>query len=210
MRTSYRLDTDASAVNAEELYHSTAWQTATERPTYWVCGLAPNGYDTRFDLAGNALALCLGIGTAAERLATQNYCINFATTNKNGWLLPAFYPVIHPSDPDWHLLSNNYIYKFKNKPYHFHNGGIWFIHLGWLALGLRSFTQNNAVSAANIDLYAQMEAIIANEQPSAGTFYEYLSSDTLTSSGTPRLCFTAAGLLMAINSLFSKIMSNCL
>ncbi len=46
-------------------YHETAYQKAYEKPYFWA-SLNANGYDERFDLAGNALAILLGFDLNLE------------------------------------------------------------------------------------------------------------------------------------------------
>ena len=114
-------------------YHETAYQKAYEKPYFWA-SLNANGYDERFDLAGNALAILLGFDLNLEGFSSflEELSVEF-----NHWMLPVFYPIIFPKDADWNLLENNYSYDFKNQPYQFHNGGSWPIYLGWLCLGLK-------------------------------------------------------------------------
>jgi len=47
----------------------------------------------------------------------------FTKRTKN--LLPAFWPSIREGDAEWKKLRNNYSVRFRNKPYHYHNGGLW-------------------------------------------------------------------------------------
>ncbi len=46
---------------------------------------------------------------------------------QNGYfmLLPAFHPVITPTDDDWEDLQMTFSYTFKNHPHEYHNGGLW-------------------------------------------------------------------------------------
>jgi hypothetical protein len=105
------------------------------------------------------------------------------------WLLPAFSPTIIPADADWKLLSENYAYRFKNVPGHFHNGGSWAIFLGWLGVGLAK--RGHANLAQNI-----YDAVAAAIEKDAYQFHEYFTENTLVPDGTPHLCFTAAGSLL--------------
>jgi hypothetical protein len=173
-------------------YHPTARQNAPENPPYWVAALAPNGYDTRFDMAGNALAEYLHIGTP-EITRNLNDWLTERATAQNNWLLPVFYPIIQQNDPDWHLLHNNFAYSFKNYPYHFHNGGCWFVWLGFLGMALR---KNNCTITAD-HIAKQIHDSLSTENPPF-TFYEYRATDTFECGGMPNLCFSAAG------SLFSR------
>lgn len=166
-------------------YHQTAYKKATEKPYFWA-SLNANGYDERFDLAGNALALFLDFDLNLD--AFSDFLKGLNDEFKH-WMLPVFYPIIFPKDPDWKLLENNYSYEFKNQPHNFHNGGSWPIFLGWLCLGL------------NKKAYTEIPELILNEYEKQLTekgsdFKEYYSTDQLLPLGTEKLCFSAAGYLL--------------
>jgi hypothetical protein len=186
--TNFRLDYRLTTLDD---YHPTARKNALQNPPYWVAALAPNGYDTRFDMAGNALAEFLNIGTPACTVALNEWLTQLASAQKN-WLLPVFYPVIQPDDSDWQLLHNNFAYHFKNQPHHFHNGGCWFIWLGFLGFALRK----QQCSSTAQQIATQINHTLTTENPPY-TFYEYWATDTFEPGGTPQLCFSAAGAIYA-------------
>ncbi|MBP7821360.1 MAG: hypothetical protein KA010_00460 [Saprospiraceae bacterium] len=190
IKTNYFLDTDFDESIA--YYHPPARKKFTKKLPYPAASLAPNGYDTRFDMAGCALALYLDLGSAKQNLQFRFWLENKAQQQQN-YLLPVFYPIIYPYDKDWNLLNNNYSYRFKNEPYHFHNGGCWFVWLGFLALALKksNFLQ---LSAA---IRNQINASLENEKPHAYSFYEYRSTDTFEAGGVKNLCFSAAGAIFS-------------
>lgn len=172
-----------------QAYHQIAYDRAALEPKpYWASALAPNGYDYRWDMSSNALALLLGMGTDAERSETAEFVQQMAKTLKT-WLLPAFAPTILPSDADWKLLSENYGYRFKNQPGHFHNGGSWTIFLGWLGYG---FARQGFPLIASAIQREVAQALAAD----AFQFHEYFTEKTLKPSGTANLCFTAAGAVL--------------
>lgn len=166
-------------------YHQTAYKKATEKPYFWA-SLNANGYDDRFDLAGNALALFLDFDINLDTFS--NFLIGL---NKefDHWMLPVFYPIIFPKDADWKLLENNYSYDFKNQPYHFHNGGSWPIFLGWLCLGLKKKGLTEIPELILKEYEKQL-------QDKGSDFKEYYSTDELLPLGTDKLCFSAAGYLL--------------
>nr|WP_314490201.1 glycoside hydrolase 100 family protein [uncultured Chryseobacterium sp.] len=169
----------------ENKYHPAAYQKAEEKPYLWA-SLNANGYDERFDLAGNALAVFLGFDVDLEGF-TQ--FLDKLNAEFNHWMLPVFYPIIFPQDTDWNLLENNYSYDFKNQPYQFHNGGSWPIYLGWLCLGLKK----RGYREIPLKILNQYETLL-NEKGSG--FREYYSTDLLIPSGTDQLCFSASGYLL--------------
>jgi len=166
-------------------YHETAYQKAYEKPYFWA-SLNANGYDERFDLAGNALAILLGFDLNLEGFSSflEELSVEF-----NHWMLPVFYPIIFPKDADWNLLENNYSYDFKNQPYQFHNGGSWPIYLGWLCLGLKK----RGYDEIPVKILNQYEQLLSGK---GSSFREYYSTDQLIPSGTDQLCFSASGYLL--------------
>lgn len=166
-------------------YHETAYQKANEKPYFWA-SLNANGYDERFDLAGNALAVFLGFDL---NLDAFTHFLEKLNGEFNHWMLPVFYPVIFPKDADWTLLENNYSYDFKNQPYHFHNGGSWPIYLGWLCLGLK----NRGYDEIPLKILDQYEKLLTEK---GSSYREYYSTDQLIPSGTDQLCFSASGYLL--------------
>ncbi|MBK8444685.1 MAG: hypothetical protein IPL35_15335 [Sphingobacteriales bacterium] len=181
---------DVAATNAD-FYHHIAMQKATYRP-YWYSSLSPAGYDMRWDMPANALALLLDMGTAAQYDALENY-LHDLHQSFGHWLLPVFSPAIFPADKDWGLLKENYAYRFKNEPFHFHNGGAWFIFLGLLGLGLKKQGRHHTAQA----ILEAMQAALQREQPQPFTFYEYWNPKNQQHGGTAALCFSAAGYLYA-------------
>lgn len=166
-------------------YHETAYSKTEFKPYFWA-SVNANGYDVRFDLAGNALAILLDFELDFKAFSEF---LEELHTEFGHWMLPVFYPVIYPGDYDWKLLENNYSYSFKNEPHHFHNGGSWPIFLGWLCLAL------NRKGLAEIPgkILSQYEQLM---QEKGFHFREYYSTDKLLPLGTEQLCFSASGYLM--------------
>ncbi|WBV58061.1 hypothetical protein PFY10_06355 [Chryseobacterium daecheongense] len=165
-------------------YHETAYAKASAKPYFWA-SLNANGYDERFDLAGNALALLLDFEMDIQ--AFSEFLKGIRDEFKH-WMLPVFYPVIFPGDDDWRLLENNYSYSFKNQPYHFHNGGSWPIFLGWLCQGLKK----KGIREIPEKIMTEYETLMHEK---GEHFREYYSTDKLLPLGTGQLCFSASGYL---------------
>lgn len=162
-------------------------------------------YSTYWDAAANGLALLCGF-KSADVVSTvqqfindypQGYRNNITDTHKTfeemdpdvTGFIPAFWPVIEPSQPDWILLEQQYNYQFKNQPYHFHNGGSWPVMTGILGLGLTS--QNHPQITQKLrQNYEQFLRVRDNMQ-----FSEYISMDNCKPGGKKELCFSASGYL---------------
>ncbi len=158
-----------------------------EGMSHYYCSISPARNYTYFDLAAHAL---LGVQiTSTLKGLSNSYTWLMSTFVNKGKLPPVFDPVIVKGDCDWDLLSNYHLFEFRNKPYHYHNGGIWFIWLGWLSIGL---TNNNLgqYSSALIEL---VERYLGGQLKFE--FEEYISSDNLHLCGTQQLCYSATGIL---------------
>lgn len=176
-----------------EIYHPSAYASFRQNPLpYWAAALGPQGYDTRWDMASNALALLLDIDEKGEVAESLVAWLENLANDLGHWMLPAFWPVIDERSPDWPLLSHNYNYRFKNLPFHFHNGGSWPIFLGWLGLGLQKAGYLRLTRQIHDQLHVQFQA----ETPQAFTFYEYWDVRNLTPGGMTQLCFSGAGALL--------------
>jgi len=183
----------------ELFYHPIAMEKAKNIP-YWACSFAPNGYDTRFDLAANALAILL-MPKGNTLKSISNYLSQLAQV-QNHWLIPIFLPIIKEEDADWQLLSQNYAYRFKNYPHHFHNGGVWGVFLGFMGMALAMSGEKEITEKIYSDWIENLK-----KQENPYDFYEYFASDTLKAGGMPKLCFTAAGTIFMYYSLYSDKMS---
>ncbi|MBP7273767.1 MAG: hypothetical protein KA974_07985 [Saprospiraceae bacterium] len=175
------------------VYHPSAFAKAQTVP-FWWCSFSPSGYDTRWDMAANAFALLLDIGKKEDYQAVDSY-LYFLNEVFSHWLLPAFYPVIKPESEDWRLLEDNYSYRFKNEPYHFHNSGAWIIFLGWLALGLKRQHFDTTISHIAKDVTQALQS----EKPSY-SFYEYWNPQSRQPGGVAKLCFSASGTIFLLKA----------
>ena len=181
-------------IGSKYVYHPRLFKNTTKKKLrHWLCYLAPEGFNTTFDAAGNALALLLNIGCEEKTETLCNYLKSvYSYLGKN--LVPAFWPPIHPGDNDWPSIANNYSFDFKNHPYHFHNGGIWPVWMGLLSLGL-SVNQKKEFSKKILTDY------LKTEMPEKIEFYEYISSDKMQPGGKKPLCYSAAGLVFMATAL---------
>ena len=179
-----------------DVYHPRCFLEAAEKGAdHYACALDPTGYNTHFDTAGHALALLLRLGTE-EQLNSIFHHVDKVFAEVGSDLLPAFWPVITPDDPQWQALENNYSYNFKNQPHRFHNGGIWPVWMGWFGLG--------AHRSGRPELSRRMLEAWEEAGGSEITFHEYIASDTLVGGGKKRLSFSAAGLIFLVSSIRSN------
>jgi hypothetical protein len=186
-------------LNQEEgkRYHEIAFQKANCKPLHWAAALAPSGYDTRWDMAANALALLLKLPFDNSKIVSF---LHQRQTEFKHNLFPVFYPIIERIDWEWRLLENNHLYEFKNEPNCFHNGGAWPVFLGLLSLGLAS----NNLEDLSEKIWNDFDAC-TNKYPEA-LFSEYWNTKHLTPGGVSELGFSAAGTIfmsLALNTNYN-------
>lgn len=157
-------------------------------PGYCFAACGPYGYDTRWDAMGNAFALLCGLNQYPEGVAKQT---EWFFTHEPTGLVPAFWPVVFPGNADWALLAGQYTHRFKNHPYHFHNGGSWPIANGWLALALAA----NGYHKLAEQLFEQY-VLYLDEYDEEWAFAEYYAGDTGVPGGVTPLSYSATGLLL--------------
>jgi hypothetical protein len=146
---------------------------------YWPAAVDADGYNNTWDMAGNALALLLNLNTDSNAIIQSMQTIQ---REMPSGICPAFYPIIHEQDTNWSVLMKCYSFRFKNYPYHFHNGGAWPVWSGLMAYALRSTSTVDSLFE-NLD------------QDASTSFPEYVSTDDGVAGGVQSLCFTASGIL---------------
>ncbi|MEO0311869.1 MAG: hypothetical protein RIQ89_1526, partial [Bacteroidota bacterium] len=166
-----------------------------KKDQYFWSSFSPAGYQVHFDMPGNTFAVLAGLNHHQKSLKTF---INKTAKELGSWLLPVHFPIIKKGDPEWALLSQNYTYKFKNKPYHFHNGGAWPIFLGWLGVALSI----KKIDKITIQLYNCLTQQMTRAKENL-RFSEYFTTDFFKPQGTSNLCFSAAGLLLLHHTVFN-------
>jgi len=155
---------------------------------FYLSSIYPGGTFNKFDLAAHALAGLVFDEDNQFYKQSLDWIFNqFLNKDK---LPPAFHPVIKEGDRDWETLRNFYLFEFKNKPHHYHNGGIWWIWLGWLSISLSLHNKQSALD--------QLVKIAFNylDSTKGFDFEEYVSADDLKPNGTKKLCYSATGIAM--------------
>ncbi|MFK8101494.1 MAG: uridine kinase [Saprospiraceae bacterium] len=159
-----------------------------DKSKHFHASIYPGGSFKKFDLAAHALAGIIFEKDNSLIEDSLDWIFNqFISVEK---LPPAFYPVIKEGDADWETLSGYHLFDFKNKPHHYHNGGIWWIWIGWLSVSLSLFNKKYEISKL-----AEIAAQYLDSVPDFN-FEEYVSADDLIPNGTPQLCYTAAGIIL--------------
>ncbi len=188
-------------ISEENIYHNPSFeQQDREMIDHFIAFILPGKYDSRFDAAGNALAMLQFDLNDIQKKSISRY-ISTITSEITKPLIPAFWPVITEESEDWNLLKDNYSFSFKNKPGAFHNGGIWPVWMGLFCLGL-----------AKNGLQKEAEAIIAgftetiSENPD-WDFQEYINAKTFEVGGKTQMGYTASGIVFMYLVLQKKLIS---
>ncbi len=191
-------------LKSEYIYHPYAallYLQERGEPRYWLPVLTPGGYHCQFDGFSNALAVLIGLSNDGQIDQILDHGELIIEQTGSG-LVPIFWPPILEGEPLWHELLANFKYRFKNIPYHSHNGGIWPMVSGWW--GLAQIAGNRIDDAKKM-----LEAIhVFNRKGEKGTskwaFYEHGHGKTGEPLGTPRCSWSAAAALLLEQGLAGK------
>lgn len=156
----------------------------TQAPQHPIAAFTPVRRFEMFDLAACALLGASGIALERSRQALdwidEKYLQRIA-------LPPAFAPVIREGDADWPALRRYHLHAFRNAPHEYHNGGIWPIWLGWLALAQGALHRDDQLARLRRAVTHALEAL------PAFSFEEYLHGYTGAAGGTPHMAYSATG-----------------
>ena len=151
---------------------------------YPVAAFSPTVTRDVFDLAACSLLAVSGLSHRLTGKALDWIDDRFLA---RGTLPPAFHPVIDETHADWPALRRYHLHDFRNRPHEYHNGGVWPIWLGWLALGLAQTGR-----AAQLDrLRSLVDAHVSALQTFA--FDEYFHGLTGTPGGVTQMAYSATG-----------------
>ncbi len=201
---------EAKAAAHPQVYHKVLFERAAQHNIpYLYCSFSPGGYQKAFDLAAHVmLAMALmapmggfpaspGTSTASHaetraKLAGLDGAMEWIDSQfvSTGELPPVFYPVIHEKDDAWEVLSNYHLYNFRNHPYHYHNGGVWPIWLGWLGLTFAYMGKKEALDG----LVQSLTQTLA-KNPQYG-FEEYFDGKHFLANGTTQMAYSCTGFLL--------------
>ena len=165
---------------------SSFWPTPRPTPCHPVASFSPVVTRNIFDLAACSLLAVSDIAPTMSASALDWIEAEFLSA---GALPPAFHPVINEGDSDWPALRRYHLHEFRNRPHEYHNGGIWPIWLGWLALALAHTGRTAALERLRSLASARLTAT-----PTYG-FEEYFHGASGESLGTPHMAYTATGIV---------------
>ncbi|MCB0284506.1 MAG: glycogen debranching protein [Calditrichaeota bacterium] len=167
---------------------------------YWAPFFSPAGYGYRFDTLANILVSLLHVANKEQVEKVDKYIIDNLVSDTNK-LLPAFHPVITPRDEDWEELQLTFAYSFKNKPYEYHNGGLWPFVTGFYVADL---AYRGKTEKARQHLDAIHRANKSSMQNKKWGFPEYLNGKTYEPEGTSRMGWSAAAAVIGEQAIMGK------
>ena len=162
------------------------WPRGEADRRYPLAAFSPTVTHDVFDLAACSLLAVSGAARRLTGIALDWIDERFLSRAE---LPPAFHPVIDEAHPNWPALRRYHLHEFRNRPHEYHNGGIWPIWLGWLALGL-----------AHADRPAPLGRLRTSVGKRVGpletfAFAEYLHGATGTPGGVTHMAYSATGLV---------------
>jgi hypothetical protein len=164
---------------------------------YWMPSFSPSGYGYRFDAFANVLASLLDVADDGQRDKVDAF-IEGELIHPDMPLLPAFHPVIAPVDEDWEDLQVMFSYTFKNKPYEYHNGGLWPMVTGFYVADLARRQKTQQAGDYLQGLHRANALVMENE---AWGFPEFVHGQKFTPGGTRHQGWSAAGAILGHHAL---------
>jgi Alkaline and neutral invertase len=180
---------------AERYWPAGDWRYGGVR-RFPVAAISPVRTDEHVDLAACAL---LALSDLVPDRTTGILDAMRDTFLKANALPPAFSPVIAEGDPDWEPLARYHLHGFRNRPHEYHNGGIWPVWLGWLAL---AFARHGRLADV-----AQLHALTAAQlsRQSHFDFEEYFHGVTGEALGTQGMAYTATGFVFLETARLNQV-----
>ncbi|MCF7812495.1 glycoside hydrolase 100 family protein [Candidatus Gracilibacteria bacterium] len=172
-------------------------QYCNQKP-HWLPFFTPFGYGFRFDVLANVLVSLFDIADEKQRTDVDD-CIKSRFDRKTNNLLPAFDPIIQPVDDEWKHLQISFSYTFKNKPYEYHNGGLWPMVTGFYVADLarRGKKEEAEAYARGIDQANKK----STEKGKEWGFAEFLHGKNYTPMGTSHQGWSAGAAVWAHHAL---------
>ncbi len=154
-----------------------------------------------FDVFANSLLLILTKLPDTFKKEFLKYSLNLLNKQKIS-LIPAFSPVIKKNHEKnqhhrWKMLKFSYVFRQKNKPYHYHNGGLWPLVQGFFIAALYCEGKNKEAKKITEDF---ADILAKNKYK----FVEYYDGKNGKPNGTEFLGFSASAYIFAYLTSFDN------
>jgi len=189
--------THKSSIYHPEMFLQT-YSNPKEKQKYWKEAF-PSIFNGKFDAFANILALLFDLSTKEQAESVIRF---FSKILGAKYLVPAFYPVVHARErKKWAQMQCSYSFTFKNKPYHFHNGGLWPMLTGFYIAALVKYGKKS-LARKYLDTLNYANSI--GGDGSHWGFYEYHHGQKKTPEGTSGVAWSAAGGVIGYASIHGK------
>ena len=165
---------------------------------HWMSFFSPQGYGYRFDTLANVLVSLFGVADDEQCRRVDGFIADNGVVPDDMALLPAFYPVIEPIDKDWEELQMSFSYTFKNRPYEYHNGGLWPMVTGFYIADLAARGRREAAQRFLAGIH-RANALEMDGKP--WSFPEYVHGRKFTAGGTHYQGWSAAAAVIGHHAL---------
>ncbi|MGD8795852.1 MAG: glycoside hydrolase 100 family protein, partial [Thiohalophilus sp.] len=185
----------------DDTYHEILYRKGKEAASgcsgrYWMPFFSPTGYGYRFDAFANILASLFDVADEEQVTAVDEFIQSI--TPDEICLLPAFHPVIQPPDRDWRDLQMTFSYTFKNKPFEYHNGGLWPMLTGFYVADLAKRGKDKQARNYLAGIHQANSMACENIE---WCFPEFIHGQNLTPSGTHQQGWSAAAAIIGTHCL---------
>jgi glycogen debranching enzyme len=187
----------------DDVYHEVLYAKGREAAgcrcagKYWMPFFSPFGYGYRFDTMANVLVSLFDVADDGQTELVDQYIADHVAPREFA-LLPAFMPVITPVDKDWEELQTTFTYTFKNKPYEYHNGGLWQMVTGFYVASLARRGQQAKAERYLNGIHRANALEMGGERWS---FPEFVHGQRFTPGGSRELGWNAAGAIIGQHAL---------
>ena len=178
-------------INKKEVYNKGLYEKIFKKynKKYPLMYFSSDGFADYLDGFANSLVLILNLNGEEYRENIINL-LNKQKKKQKIKILPAFWPPIKRMHYHWKVLKMNSLFGFRNKPHHYHNGGLWPLVTGFYIAGLMEQGKKQEARKMLIGFAKEMEK-------DNFWFHEYFDSKRYKPRGIKKLGFSAAGFAIA-------------
>lgn len=184
----------------KNVYHKKLYKIMIKehKKPYPITSFSSDGFYDYLDSFASSLILLINKNLIDKKHLNQIESKLISRLNKqNLKILPAFWPPITENNILWKRLKINSLFKFRNKPNKYQNGGLWPLIQGFF---ISSLIQQNKEKTAR-EYLEKFSDILEKDNYQ---FNEYYESKNYTAQGTEKLGFSAAGYIIAYLSVIEK------
>lgn len=179
----------------KEVYHRKLYEKGIKefKKGYALPYFSTDGFAPFLDSFANSLLLLMDVATKSEETRVIESMMG-RLAKQDLKILPAFWPPITSKNVFWSVLKVNSLFEFRNKPHHYHNGGLWPLIQGFFIAAL---VARGKRSTARQLLEQFSEALERDNH----AFHEYYDSKYYHARGIREMGFSASGYIIAYRSV---------